>query len=67
MVYGSNTLHAYFKRLNVIPGSGKMTVRRTADDSVVEEIDLKDTGKCVPLPSRTLPLICWDGTAAPIW
>ncbi len=62
MVYGSNTLHAYFKRLNVIPGSGKMTVRRTADDSVVEEIGLKDTGKCtIAQPDTTFDLLGWNG------
>lgn len=62
MVYGSNTLHAYFKRLNVIPGNGKMTVKRTADDSVIEEIDLKDTSKCsIARPDTTFDLLGWSG------
>ena len=26
MVYGANTLHAYFKRQNVVPGNGKMII-----------------------------------------
>lgn len=46
MVYGSSTLHAYFKRQGVVPGSGKMTIRKLSDNSVVEEIDLQDKAKC---------------------
>ena len=62
MVYGSNTLHAYFKRHNVIPGTGKLTVRKTADDSVVEEIDLNDTDKCtIGEQDSTFHLLGWDG------
>ena len=62
MVYGSNTLHAYFKRHNVIPGTGKLIVRKTADDSVVEEIDLNDTAKCViGEQDSTFHLLGWDG------
>lgn len=62
MVYGSNTLHAYFKRDNVIPGSGKMTIRNSADDSVVEEIDLQDKTKCIAGEhDSTFSLLGWDG------
>lgn len=62
MVYGSNTLHAYFKRQNVIAGSGKMIIKNIADDSVVEEIDLKDTSKCVVgEQDSTFSLLGWDG------
>lgn len=62
MVYGSNTLHAYFKRQNVTAGSGKMTIKNTADDSVVEEIDLRDTQKCiVGEQDSTFSLLGWDG------
>lgn len=62
MVYGSNTLHAYFKRANVVAGSGKMTIRNRADDSVVEEIDLKDPEKCiVGEQDSTFALLGWDG------
>jgi len=61
LVYGSDTLHAYFQRLGVIPGSGKMQVRRLADDSVVEEIDLLDAKKCtVEQPDSTFQLLGWD-------
>lgn len=61
MVYGSNILHAYFKRQNVIPGNGKMIIRRTADDTVVEEIDLKDTKKCqIAEPDSTFSLVGWN-------
>lgn len=62
MVYGGNTLHAYFKRTNVVAGSGKMTIKNMADDSVVEEIDLKDTKKCiVGEQDSTFSLLGWDG------
>lgn len=46
MVYGNTTLHAYFKRQNVVPGDGKFVLHNAADDSVVEEIDLRDSSKC---------------------
>ncbi len=61
LVYGSNVLHAYFKRLHVIPGDGKMTVRRMSDDTVVEEINLKDTEKCqIAEPDSTFSLVGWE-------
>ncbi|WWR16868.1 hypothetical protein V1224_05395 [Lachnospiraceae bacterium JLR.KK008] len=61
MVYGSNTLHAYFKRQDVIPGTGKMTVHRLSDDSVVEEINLEDKEKClVGEQDSTFSLLGWN-------
>lgn len=62
MVYGSNTLHAYFKRQNVIPGSGKMIIKKTSDDSVTEVIDLTDETKCsIGEQDSTFRLLGWDG------
>lgn len=62
MVYGANTLHAYFKRQNVVPGNGKMMIRKTSDDSVIEEIDLKDTRKCsIGEADTTFDLLGWNG------
>ncbi len=46
MVYGDNVLHAYFMRQNVIPGTGKMTIKRLSDNSVVETINLQDEASC---------------------
>lgn len=62
MVYGANTLHAYFKRQNVVPGNGKMIIRKTSDDSVIEEINLKDTQKCsIGEADTTFNLLGWNG------
>lgn len=62
MVYGGDTLHAYFKRKDVIPGGGKMIIKNSADNSVVEEIDLQDTNKCVVgEQDSTFSLLDWDG------
>lgn len=62
MVYGDNILHAYFKRHNVLPGTGKMTIRKLSDDSLVEEINLLDNNNCgVATPDSTFDLLGWNG------
>lgn len=46
MVYGDSTLHAYFMRQQVLPGTRKMIVRKFSDDSIVETIDLQNEASC---------------------
>lgn len=62
LVYGNNTLHAYFKRQNVVPGSGKMVIKKASDDTVVEEINLQDQDKCtVGEQDSTFQILGWNG------
>lgn len=62
MIYGANTLEAYFKRSGVIPGTGKLQIRKTEDDSLVEEIDLTDSKNCeIGETDSTFDLLDWDG------
>lgn len=62
LVYGNNTLHAYFKRQNVVPGSGKMVIKKASDDTVVEEIDLQEQDKCtVGEQDSTFQILGWNG------
>lgn len=61
MVYGNTTLHAYFKRQNVVPGDGKFVLHNAADDSVVEEIDLRDNSKCYVAEADSMfYMLGWD-------
>ena len=61
MVYGNTTLHAYFKRQNVVPGDGKFVLHNAADDSIVEEIDLRDTSKCYVAEADSMfYMLGWD-------
>ncbi len=62
MVYGSSTLHAYFQRKDVVPGSGKMRIYKKSDRSLIEEIDLTDPQKCIEgEQDSTFSLLGWDG------
>lgn len=62
LVYGNNVLHAYFKRQNVMAGSGKMIIKKASDNTVVEEIDLQDKNKCtVGEIDSTFQILGWNG------
>ena len=62
MVYGDSTLHAYFKRQDVLPGAGKMTIKKLSDNSVVEEINLLDKNSCnIGDQDSMFSLLGWDG------
>lgn len=62
MVYGDNTLHAYFMRQNVLPGTGKMTIKKLSDDSVVETIDLQNEASCrISDQDSMFHLLGWEG------
>lgn len=62
MVYGDSTLHAYFMRQNVIPGAGKMTIKKLSDHSVVETIDLQQESSCtIGEQDSMFYLLGWDG------
>ena len=61
MVYGDKVLHAYFQRENVLPGTGKMTIKKYSDNSVVETIDLTDQSRCILGPKdSTFHLLGWN-------
>lgn len=62
MVYGDDTLHIYFMRQNVLPGTGRMNVLRYADDAVVETIDLQNEASCTPGEQDSMfYLLGWEG------